>query len=707
MRKLLRLVLLLGITGVLVAGVVVTIPTVVRDIYRHGSTTVAAVLPPLTSTFADGSTVYAADGTTVLAVLRASKTQLPVQLSAVAPILIHAVLDTEDERFYQHGGIDLPSTIRALLSDSAGNSLQGGSTITQQLVKQVYLTPQRKLSRKIREAVIADRLEKLYTKNQILDAYLNTIYLGSGAYGVEAAAEAYWSEKASQVTIPQAALLAGLIQAPSGYDPVTNPAAARARRTEVLGRMLHYHTIDRAQYDSANATALPTTGAITPAPLSGPYGYYVAQVESQLLGPGSPLGATRDERSQVLFEGGLSIYTNLDLPAEAEAQRAVAAETPYNTGGYVENLVSIDPSSGNVTTLVAGPDYATNQFDVVTEGHRQPGSGFKIFTLLAALQAGDNVLDPVDGKSPCAIPFPGNDGYLLKPATNDEGDAGAGETNILGATADSLNCAYLRIAHQIGIPAVIAMAEKLGLPRSEIGGYAETPSMVLGAIPVEPLQMAAAYATLAAGGVYHAPQFLNRVVDRTGTTIYQESTKGTTVLSPTVVAEADVAFQAVVEGGTGTAARIYGREVAGKTGTTSGPTDAWFNGYTPQLETTVWMGNPTTNSQLVIDGVGVYGGTYPARTVQAFMAADLVGQPVETFPLVDYADLPRIAAVPEASAYNPYSTTIPTYRYSSPPTGSTVPGSPPTAPTAPTSPVVTSPAGTSATTSPAKSRRHR
>jgi membrane peptidoglycan carboxypeptidase len=408
--KLLRLVVLVAVTSLLVAGVVVTVPTVVRAVYRHGSTTVADALPPLTSSYSEGSTVYASDGKTVLAVLRASKTQLPVKLDHVAPILIHAVLDTEDERFYEHGGIDLPSTIRALLSDSAGNNLQGGSTITQQLVKQVYLTPQRKLSRKIREAVIANRLEKLYTKNQILDAYLNTIYLGSGAYGVEAAAKAYWSETAAQLTLPQAALLAGLIQAPSGYDPIADPAAARARRTQVLGRMLHYKTIDRAQYRRANAAALPTTVTIKPVEISGPNGYYVAQVENQLLGPNSPLGATVDERRQVLFEGGLKIYTNLNLGAEAQAQAAVATETPVNSQGYVENLVSIDPSTGDVTALVAGPDYAVNSFDVVTQGHRQPGSGFKIFTLLAALQAGDSILDPVDGTAPCAIPIPGNNG---------------------------------------------------------------------------------------------------------------------------------------------------------------------------------------------------------------------------------------------------------------------------------------------------------
>jgi membrane peptidoglycan carboxypeptidase len=698
-RKLLRLVLLIAVTSLIVTGVAVAVPVAVRGIYRNGSISVANALAPLTSSFDEGSTVYAADGRTVLATLRASKTQLPVKLSAVSPLLIHAVLDTEDERFYQHGGIDFPSTIRALLNDSNGNSLQGGSTITQQLVKQVYLNSQRKLSRKIREAVIADRLEKLYTKNQILDAYLNTIYLGSGAYGVEAAAEGYWGEPASKLTLPQAALLAGLIQAPSGYDPIVYPAAARARRGQVLARMLHYKTITKAQENAANAAPLPTSVTIKPVQLQGIDGYYVAQVEAQLLGAKSPLGSTPAAREEALFDGGLKIYTNLRPIAQSEAEAAVVAGTPANTEGLEENLVSIDPTTGNVIAMIAGQDYAHHPEDVVTQGREQPGSGFKIFTLLAALQDGDSILDPVDGTSPCAIPFPGNDGYLKSPARNDEGDVGVGETTILNATAQSLNCAYLRIGHQIGLPAVIKEAERLGIPASEIGSYSETPSMVIGTAPVEPIQMAAAYATLASGGIYHTPQFISHIVDRNGDTIYRERTTGRVAIAPTIVAEADVAFQAVVQYGTGTAVQIPGREVAGKTGTTSGPTSAWFNGYTPQLETTVWMGNPNGGvASMTVDGVEVYGASYAAPTVHTFMAANLLGHPVEDFPALDYGLLPHIEPVPEASHSVPY--VPPTV----PPSVTTVkPGTKPKpGPTSPTtaSPPTTTPATTPPVTTP-------
>jgi membrane peptidoglycan carboxypeptidase len=691
-RKILRLVVLLAVASLIFTGVVVTVPTVIRGIYRGGSTSVAAPLTPLTSTFDEGSTVYASDDKTILATLHAAKTSLPVKLSAVAPILIHAVLDTEDERFYQHGGIDAPSTIRALLNNSAGNNLQGGSTITQQLVKQVYLNSQRKISRKIREAVIADRLEKLYTKNEILDAYLNTIYLGSGAYGVEAAAKAYWNETAAQLTLPQAALLAGLIQAPSGDDPVNYPAAARIRRGEVLARMVHYHTITQAQANAANAKSVPTSATITPQRLTGIDGYYVAQVETQLLAAGSPLGSTLDQREQLLFSGGLKIYTNLNTKDQAEAEAAVVAGTPANDQGLQEALVSINPANGNVMDMIAGQNYAKASFDIVTQGREQPGSGFKIFTLLAALGAGDSVYDPVDGTAPCAIAFPGNTGYLKNPAHNDEGDGQVGETTVLNATAQSLNCAFIRIAHQIGLPAVIKEAEKLGIPASEIGGYSQTPSVVIGTAPVAPIQMAAAYATLAAGGTYHAPHFLNHIIDRTGTVLYREKPAGKKVVSTKVVAEADQAFQAVVQYGTGRVAQIPGREVAGKTGTNSGPNSAWFNGYTPQLETTVWMGNPKGGVAVMrVDGQEVYGASYPAPTVHAFMAAYLANLPFETFPpALPPNELPQVMTIPEACNCVPFVPTTVGPSTTLAPTSTTTPGSP----TSPTTTPLTTPSAT-------------
>jgi membrane peptidoglycan carboxypeptidase len=719
-RRLLRFVAAMVAGVALVAVATVTVPMMGRDIYRHAATTVAEPIPPLSTVTEEGSTVYAADGS-VLAKLQPVQTRKPVKLWAISKILIKAVLDTEDRRFYQHGGIDFPSTIRAFLSDSSGGDFQGGSTITQQLVKQVYLTSARKLSRKVREAVIANRLEKLYTKRQILNAYLNIIYLGSGSYGVEAAAEAYWGVRARRVTLPEAALLAGLIQAPSGYDPIADPAAARTRRGQVLTRMLHYHDITRAQYRRANAAPLPTSVTTEQQPLKGLDAYYVAQVESVLLGPGSPLGSTPAQRSAALLGGGLQIYTNLSPTAQAQAEAAVLAETPPDatSQGIEENLVSIQPTTGAVTALIGGQNYQTQQKDPATSASFQAGSGFKIFTLLAALEHGESVNDEVDASAPCSVPFPQNLGYTEGhspgPANNDEGDGAQGITTVLNATAQSLNCAYFRMAHQVGLPAVVSEAEELGIPKSEIGSYVEDPSIVLGTADVSPLQMAGAYATLASGGVYHRPSFVNHIVDRLGDMIYTQPTKGVQAVPTNIVDEADAAFEAVVQNGTGRVAQIPGREVAGKTGTTSGPTSAWFNGYTPQLETTVWMGNPHGGiPSMVVDGEEVYGATFPAPTVHDYMVAALANQPVEAFPPLDPLTLPPTTCVPEDTLTNQTTvlgancalaapktktktkTTLPGSSTTStaPTTGSTTPSTVPVATTTPATTPVTTPATT-------------
>ena len=556
-----------------------------------------------------------------------------------------AVLDTEDHRFFVHGGFDIPSMIRALAADSStSGGIQGGSTIAQQLVKNEYLTSERTLSRKIKEAVLADRLERKYTKDQILNAYLNSIYLGNGAYGVEAAANKYFGEHATQVTLAQAALLAGLIQNPSGYDPIFNPVAARDRRSQVLDRMVHYDDATPAQAAAANRTPLPT--AVIQPPVGGDQisDYYVQEVETELLAPGSPLGTTYDERYQALFEGGLKIYTNLDPTMQAEAEQTIARDTPPNRGGFQEAMVSIDPATGKVRALVGGLGVQTSKYDIVTQGRRQPGSGFKIFTLLAALQQGYSIYDTLDGQSPCAIDFPTDHDLLRKPANNDEGNGG-GILTLLNATAQSTNCAFIRLAHEVGLPNVVAMAHSLGVTES----LPLFPSIVIGSIPVHPIEMADAYATVADDGVYHAPAFIDHVVNQAGTTIYTDADPGHRVVSSQIAREATVAFQAVIQNGTGTAGQMYGRPAAGKTGTTSSFTDAWFNGFTPQLETSVWMGNEfSTLSMAPYDPnfgstglpYDVYGGTYPTRTWHDFMSSALAEQPAEPFTPPDYALLP-------------------------------------------------------------------
>jgi penicillin-binding protein 1A len=636
--RVLRFVAITAATAVVISGAVFGLAVVGNGLLHHTATADAVPLPPLGSqTALGGSTVYAADGKTVLAVLHASQDRKPVALSQISNVLITAVLDTEDHRFYLHGGFDIPSTIRALAADSSSSSgVQGGSTIAQQLVKQSYLSSARKLSRKIKEAVLADRLERKYTKNQILQAYLNTIYLGNGAYGIEAAANVYFGEHATQLSLPQSALLAGLIQNPSGYDPILNPADARNRRNQVLNRMLHYGDISVAHAVAANRVPLPTR-IIEPS-IAGDQisDYYVQQVQSELLAPGSPLGSTYDQRYQALFEGGLKIYTNLDPGLQAIAEQTIANDTPANNRGFQQAMVSIDPATGKVLAMVGGTGLQNAHYDIITQGTRQPGSGFKLFTLLAALEQGYSIFDTLNAQSPCAIDFPTDHDLLTHPANNDEGNGG-GVVTLLNATAQSLNCAYIRLAHEVGLSNVISVAQSLGITAS----LPEFPSLVIGSVAVHPIEMAAAYAAVADNGVYHAPSFIDHIVDRSGAVIYHGASPARQVLSPQIAQEATVALQAVVQSGTGTGAGLYNRPAAGKTGTTSSNVDAWFNGFTPQLETTVWMGNVSGEVSMVnVGGVGqVYGGTFPAHTWHDFMTAALASQPVLGFTPPNYAGL--------------------------------------------------------------------
>jgi penicillin-binding protein 1A len=700
MTRLLRFVAILAASALVITGGIAGAAVVGVGLVKHTASGRAIPLPALTSSPLGGSTVYADDGTTVMGVLQASQDRIPIPLSHVSKVLIKAVLDTEDHNFYVHGGFDVPSLVRALKADTSANGVvQGGSTIAQQLVKQTFLTSQRTLSRKIKEAILADRLERQYSKDQILQAYLNTIYLGTGAYGVEAASNVYFNEHANQLTLSQAALLAGLIQNPSGYDPILHPAEARDRRAQVLSRMAHYHDITPAQEAAANRSPLPIASTVAPPQSTDTISnYYVNVVKDQLLGANSPLGTTYEQRWQALFEGGLKIYTNLDPAMQNRAEQTVAADTPQGIpAGFQEALVSIDPTTGKVRALVAGAGTAQSQFNIVTQGTRQPGSGFKLFTLLSALNQGYSVYDTVDGQSPCAIAFPGDNDFVTHPAVN---DAPAGVINLVSATAASVNCAYLRLAHEVGLQNVANMAKALGISEN----LTVVPSMVLGADAVHPIEMAAAYATVADNGVYHAPTFIDHILDRSGSVIYTGASPGRPVFSPQIAAEATVALQAVVQpGGTATEAAIYNRPVAGKTGTTTQSVDAWFNGFTPQLETTVWMGNLTTEAPMYFIGTGeIYGGTVPAHTWHDYMVQALANQPVLPFlapspgllPATKYITSPGLVRDDVLNHnngyYSPPTYTRPTYYNYYRPTPTTAATTPVTSP-ATTSPVTQPP----------------
>lgn len=641
----------------IVALVVVTLTRLVSG----ATSATPEPLPKLLSqTTAEPSTIYAANGQ-VLATLSDSQYRVPVPLSKISPVLIQAVIDTEDARFWTEGAFELRSILRAAKADTSSGSLaQGGSTITQQLAKKEYLTSQKTIKRKIRQIVLGIRLAKKYSKKTILDTYLNLIYLGSGASGVQAAAETYFNEPASKLTLPQAALLAGMIRDPNGYDPITNPNAARLRRSQVLARMRYYKHITAKEQFDANAAPVPTK--LTQAPTMPPIdGYYVDRVESQLLGSGSPLGSTYAKRYHALFEGGLQIYTNLQPALQAAAEADVQQDIPPTPQGFTAALSVMNPTNGEVVAEVGGVGTNVSKFDLDAQGMAQPGSGFKLFTLLAALEAGDSPYATVDASSPCQISFPGNDGYVKSPLHNDPGDPN-GKVDLVTATADSINCAYMRVANSVGLPAVVAMARRLGIT-TPINVH--DPSLVLGAEEVHPLQMTAAYAAVADYGIYHSPAFINHIVNAAGTTIYTEDTAGTRVVPAQIAEEAIIDLQGTVAFGTGVGAQLPGRQVAGKTGTTNNSVAAWFNGFTPQLASSVWMGDPKGAVPIYIGGVEVYGANYPTTIWHNVMATALADQPVVDFTPPNTAAIPPVTYIVAPGDLHPHyypttTTTIPT-----------------------------------------------
>lgn len=609
------------------------------------------------------SDVYDANGK-LLAVLQDADYRSPVALSAVPKVAVRAVLDVEDKSFYQHGAIDIPAILRALGADlSSGHVVQGASTITQQLVKKSILDSRQTFSRKANEALLAFRLQQQMTKNQILQLYLNTVYFGNGAYGIQAASRTYFDEDVGQLSAAQAALLAGVIENPSGYDPILHAQAARQRRNLALDQMVANHDLTRAKAAAAKRVALPTTVHLPGAPRQTTF---VEEVVHQLLAD-TRLGSTPEARYNSLFRGGLQIQTGLDPALQADAEAAVAKGLPDSGGKFTAALVSVDPANGEVRALVPGNNSGVAGFDVVTGlgggAGRQPGSSFKLFTLMAAIHAGYSIYDTVDGTAPCDF---ANHGGTPDPYTVQNAEPGLGVMSVTTATANSVNCAYMRLGLNVGLPKVVAMAKSLGNINV---AYPDAPSLIIGGLEVHPLDMAAAYATMADGGIYHQPVFVTKVTNRDGQVLVAPPGPGTRVASAQDVAVATSVLQQVVDYGTGTAAALPGRPAAGKTGTTDQFRDAWFDGYTPQLATVVWMGDPKAETSMYdVGGITVYGGTYPAQIWQDFMAAALSGQPVLAFPPPDYSQIPsgQFLKAPAADeSANRYSSSYSSGSYSS------------------------------------------
>jgi len=550
----------------------------------------------------------------------------PVRLREVPQVLVDAVIATEDRTFFDNPGVDLSAMVRALVTNvNAGDLEQGGSTITQQLVKnRLFRRPRRDVGRKVREVALAVRLTREWSKERILEEYLNTVYFGRNAYGVGAAARRFFAgRRLRDLTLPEAALLAGVIANPSRYDPFRNPEAARRRRGVVLGRMV------RAGLLSPDAARLAATAPLPTQPPDAELrsdGYYVNWVKELLLAD-RRLGDTAQARYRRVFLGGLRVETAFDPRLSLLAQSAVSETLPDQR--FTAAMAVVDPRTGDVPAIVAGPGFERSQVNLATmpgtrtnPGGRQPGSTFKPVTLAAALENGYSPNDTVDGSSPCTLTVRG---YGTGRTRNAEG-GGDGVRTLRSATVGSVNCAYFRLGAALRPSTVVEMAHRLGVTRDVADVLVTSIGSSSG---VSPLEMATVYATFAAEGVRHDPVFIRRVVDRDGTVLIRHEPDGVRAIDPEVARTVTDVLRGVITGGTGTRARLPGRDAAGKTGTTDNNANAWFAGYTPQLVAVVWMGDPAAYTPMRNVGRfgSVYGGTYPAIIWQRFMAAALDGAP--------------------------------------------------------------------------------
>jgi penicillin-binding protein 1A len=571
------------------------------------------------------STIRAADGTLLARLFRENRAL--VDLAQISPDLIDATLAAEDARFFEHRGYDLKAIARAALVNlREGEVDQGGSTITQQYVKNVFFVdPDRSLERKARELRLAIEVEKAYDKREILERYLNTVYLGQGAYGVKAAAETYFGKGVLTLTLPQAATLAALIKAPAIYDPRDHPQRAMARRNYVIDRMVSLGTATTTEGEAAKLAPL---GVLRDPPrFSTRQPYFVEAVRQEILRD-KRLGATRDARDKALFSGGLHIETTLVPRLQAAARRAV--DGVLNQPGDPEAaLVAIRPSTGQIVAMVAGRDWNVSQVNLALgrEGGgsgRQSGSAFKPIVAAAALEAGIS-LDTRYESAPATFTFPNAAPWTVH---NSEG-SGAGLVPLDEALVRSINGVYARLGLAIGAGTVATQAHLMGV-ESPLPSY---PSIALGSAQVSVLDIATAYSTLANHGTAIEPTTIRRITlsDESILEPAQKTLVG--AMSPGNAYLLTKVMEQVIQRGTGTAAQI-GRPAAGKTGTTNDYVDAWFAGFTPDLVAAVWVGYPQGSIPMTsVHGIRVFGGTFPAQIWRAFMMAALKDVPPRAFKL--------------------------------------------------------------------------
>lgn len=570
----------------------------------------------------------------LLATLYGEENRAPVALADIPQVVRDAVIVVEDENFYSHDGVNLRATVRALFENvSSGGVEQGGSTITMQVVKNSVLTSERTLERKTREAILARRLEEEFTKDQILERYLNTAYFGNGAYGVQAAAEVYWGVDVGDLDWSQAALLASLIRNPNGYNPIRFPDVAFERRRIALQRLVDTGHLTQEQALGYGSAPLPTEINRIAQP---PDDYFVEEVKQLLLDdPSFGIGETPEERYNAVFSGGLQITTTFEPSMQLQALAArddilpgdLPGEFRFNDrdGTEVQGtavIVTTDVHTGAVRALVGGPGYDAYRYDIATQGiGRQAGSSFKVFVLAAALESGIIPNDQVSGSGPCRFDNPGGfpDPYVVQNFGNSHGGGG----NLTSQTQRSSNCAFVRLGQIVGLQRVTDVARRMGI---------STPlnpaalSMPIGAFEVLPVEMAAAYASIPNDGIYNAPYYIETIRDADGNVLYQHAPNGSRALSRQSARLAAQVLEANVRAGTGTRAANSYQPAGGKTGTAQDSADAWFVGFTPQYATAVWMGATVGRVAMRnVGGIAVTGGSYPAQIWGRYMNNVLEG----------------------------------------------------------------------------------
>ena len=566
------------------------------------------------------SKIFAADGT-LIATFHGEENRELVTLEQIPKNLTNAVLGIEDERFYKHIGFDPEGIIRAFLINlKSGTVEEGASTITQQVIRNLYIPEEKTVityDRKIREVALAYQLEKYYTKDEILEIYLNTSYFGEGAYGVQAASKIYFNKDVEYLNLAECATLAGIIQAPNYLSPYFNEKASLARRNVVLAKMLELNFIDEEQFTDTIKQPIITQRPFQETP-KGFALYFVEYVKQILI---EKYGVNK------VFTGGFNIYTTLEPDMQVAAEGAIK-QVLYDPEDPSAALVAMDPKNGFIKAMVGGKDFADMKFNLATQAKRQPGSTFKVFALLAALEQGvspnmtfnpnGTIIYDIAGSEPWEVSNYGNESFDVN------------EISVIDATVRSINIVYAQLIMRVGGYAVSKIANDMGI-ETPLEGY---PAIGLGGLTtgVSPLEVCTAFSTIADYGERHDPVAILKVTDKDGKILEEYKEEGKQVITPINAYRAIEIMEQVVQRGTATRARLEDRPAAGKTGTTQETENIWFTGFTTNLAASVWIGYPEVNKKITeIHGERIQGGIQPATIWNLFMKEAVKNLPAEDF----------------------------------------------------------------------------